>query len=167
TELTEEMVLRKPFVRKLFKSTQPEWVHRRELEKAKLEASTERYALTRNFDIVSQRYYEDRAAKQDVINFIKSAPREEKDRLVNRHKRRGKYQKLPNRGWWIDLSEINPPEARAAAYTNRWLAGSEEQRKELDRNLRRAPGITSERFLRRLGRLRRKWKKTKTPALVP
>ncbi len=153
--VTEELILKQPFVRRFARTTQPTHALIKETEKTKIEANTERYKLTRKFDLLSQRFYDKEISKEEIDSFLKELPIEEKVRLKRRHFRLGKIQELPEKRWWLELAET-PSEARALIYWNRWRVAAEEEKTILEKNRLRVPGIMSGSFIKRLNELKKK-----------
>ncbi len=154
-KVTEELMLEKPFIRKVIESTYPLAAQREDLKRQKIESDTARHMQNREFDTLSQRFYDGEAQRDEIHTFLSTLDPPDRKRLMARHARRGQLQDVSNRGWWIDLSRLNP-EARATAYWTEWLASDEATRKELDKQMQRVPGIMSKRFNRRLNILKRK-----------
>ncbi len=152
---TEEIILKQPFVRRLINSTDPYYKYDKKNEDAKIKASTEQYKLTREFDLLSQRYYDGEASRAEVMRFIHDAPLVDRKRLQYRHINRGKIQGLSEKRWWLELSEMSP-ETRAIVYWNRWRVAGDDERQMLDKNMRKVPGIISARFYRQLSILKKK-----------
>jgi len=159
--VTEELILNQPFVRRLVRATQPAHALIKEAEKMKIEANTERYKLTREFDSLSQRFYDKEISKEGIEDFLKDVPIEEKVRLKRRHFRLGRIQELPEKRWWLELAEA-PSEARALIYWNRWRVATEEEKTMLEKNRLKVPGIMSGSFIKRLNELKRKEQESQT-----
>lgn len=155
-KVTEDIILEKPFIRRIAKKTDPYVKHEKPLEEAKVEATTEQWKLTREFDSLSQGYYDGTIMRDEIEHFFNDAPDIEKRRLRDRHIRRGKFQELPEKRYWLNLAEINPPEARANVFWNRWRTAKKEEREMLEKYAGQVPGIISERFLRQLRILKKK-----------
>ncbi len=153
-QVTQELLLKKPFVRRLVRSTRPGVEFKKELKEAKIQANTEKHILTRDFDTLSQSFYDGTTDKDAVMEFIRNAPVKDRQRLHKRHFRRRQLQGLPNRQWWLELGSLSP-ETKAAVYWNRWRTSTDEQRKELEAQLRRVPGVKSKRFYGKLNRLKK------------
>ncbi|MCK5132410.1 MAG: hypothetical protein KAR40_09710 [Candidatus Sabulitectum sp.] len=153
-QVSQELLLKKPFIRRLVRSTRPGVQFKKELKEAKIQANTEKLVLSRDFDAISQDFYDGQAGREAVTDFIRNAPPEERSRLNKRHIRRGRIQNLPNRQWWMELGGASP-ETKALMYWNRWRVSTPEQRKELEEQLRRVPGIQGKRFHAKLGQLKR------------
>jgi len=154
---TEEMLTSMPFVRRALKSTYPYAKHRKNVEDIKIAASTERYIQTRNLDALSEIYYKDKdpSDKKAIFAFIKKQPPEDRVRLHRRFIRYGKVYNIPDRRWWLNLATLTP-EARATVYWTRWQRADKEEKKRLERQLPKIPGIISGRFILRLQQLKRK-----------
>jgi hypothetical protein len=56
--------------------------------------------------------------------------------------------------YWLELADIKQPEARANAFWVRWEASTPEQKKELEKNVKIAPDIDSEKFRAKFNYLR-------------
>lgn len=154
---TEEMLTSMPFVRRVLKSTYPYAKHRKDVEDIKIAASTERYIQTRNLDALSEVYYKDKttADKKAVFAFIKEQPPEDRSRLHQRFIRHGKVYNIPDKRWWLNLAALTP-EARATVYWTRWQQADKEEKRRLEKQLPRIPGIISGKFVLRLQQLKRK-----------
>jgi len=155
-KITEDIILQKPFIRRIAKKTDPYIKYEKPLEKAETEAVTEQYKITRKFDLLSQRYYDKIATKSEVERFYKDVPVMERKRLIQRHIRRGKLQEIPEKRYWLNLAEISSPEAKATVFWNRWRTANKEEQKRLEKECRRIPGIISGRFFRQLEILKKK-----------
>lgn len=153
----KEMLAGMPFIRKMMKSTNPYFKHRKELEEIKIAETTERYKKTRELDALSEIYYKDRdkTAKKDILAFIKEQPAEDRSRLHKRFIRYGKVYNIPDRRWWLNIAALSP-EARATVYWTRWQQADDEEKKRLETQLPRIPGIISGKFILRLQQLKRK-----------
>ena len=155
-KVTEDIILEKPFIRRIAKKTDPYVKHEKPLEEAKIEATTEQWKLTREFDSLSQGYYDGTIMRDEIEHFFNNTPDTEKRRLRDRHIRRGKLQELPEKRYWLNLAEINPPEARATVFWNRWRTAKKKEQEMLEKYCRQVPGIVSGRFLRQLRILKNK-----------
>lgn len=154
-KVTEDIILRQPFIRRFAKRTDPYHKFQKKLEKIKIEESTRRHIQKREFDILSQKVYDGEALASEINSFIISLPREDRKKFKRRHKNRGRIQDIPDRRWWLNLAGMNP-EARSTVYWNRWRNADEEERAKLQSHLRRVPGVLSPRFKRKLQRLKNK-----------
>lgn len=159
--VTEEIILNKPFIRRIINETDPYNKSGKSLREIELETTTERYKLSREFDTISQAFYDGEKSRKEVNEFINQVPLVDRKRLRNRHTRRGKLQKVPEKRWWLELASLSSPEAKATIYWTRWLSADKEQKDTLDKWLMKLPGIRSERFWARFGQLKRKQKQEK------
>ncbi len=152
--VTEELILKKPFIRRLLRNTDPRYEYEYEMENTYIEANTERFKRTRRLDFLAESYFRGDSTKEEVYNFIRSAPAEDRKRLMNRFRRLKKLQGLPNLNWWMKLSAL-PPETRADSFYARYKELPEDEAKELLRQARRVPGFYSKRFIRRFYMIKR------------
>ncbi len=152
--VTEELILKKPFIRRLLRNTDPRYEYEYEMENTYIEANTERFKRTRRLDFLAESYFRGDSTKEEVYNFIRSAPAEDRKRLMNRFRRLKKLQGLPNLNWWMKLSAL-PPETRADSFYARYKELPEDEAKELLRQARRVPGFYSKRFIRRFYTIKR------------
>lgn len=141
-----------PFVRKLTKVTDPRVRMRGYKDKPGIEIETERFKLTREFDTVLKRYFNDEATEDDIIEVIRKAPPLERDRLKQRFERALKINVIGNRMFWLDLADASP-ELRAYIFWAEYMRKDEKGRKELLEGLKIVPGIRSKKFDTHLAKL--------------
>jgi hypothetical protein len=156
-KVSEEIMLRKPGIRKFFARTDPYYAEEKHLKEAKMEASTKRLKQNRELDSLSQQYINKTITGPDLINFINKQEPTDRRRLLDRHKRRVKLQDLPNRRWWLDVAEMDP-ESRAQEFYRVYKDSSKKERQEMRFNAQKVPGMTSERFRSKVIRLMREGK---------
>jgi hypothetical protein len=154
-DVVEQIILKKPFIRRMLKSTDPYYAQQKMLEKTKIDENTKRYKITLEFDELMGKYLNNKKTKDEVKAFIKEQPKEESDRLIRRYRRSLKLKDLPDRRWWLNLSGLSP-EARASVYWVRWSGADEEEKAKLEKYKKIAPGIMSQRFADKLRKLKRK-----------
>ena len=152
--VTEEIILKQPFIRRMARNTDPFFEQQRFLKEIKVKTTVDRLEQNRQLDEISQSFYEGATNITQVRQFIFGQPIEERKRLIERHKRIGRLQLLPEKRWWLELAEL-PPEVRANVYWNRWRDATKEEKIILQRDLKRVPGIVSRRFLRKFNMLKR------------
>lgn len=152
-KVTEELILNKPFIRRMVNETRPFNKQKKEIEKVRLQSNTERYIVNRQFDILTQSYLDGRSTKDEVNKFITAQKREDRKRLKQRFRDTERLD-VPDRIWWRNTSRLNP-EARAIVYWNRWKNAEEDEQEMLGKNLRRVPGYNTTRFRRKLNGLKR------------
>ena len=154
-EATAKRVLDTPFVRRLVNETSPDYALKKKNAEIELEANSQRYERTREFDDISQGYYDGMKTEKDVWNYIDSVPYQDRKRIIDRHMRRGQMQNIVNKSWWFDIMYMANPEAKALAYHTRYEFADDDNRKILDEELYRVPGVRSARFFTQLEKLRR------------
>jgi hypothetical protein len=154
-KVTEELILNKPFIRRLVNETSPYTAHRKEVEKMKIESQTERFVVNREFDILVQNYFSNLATREDITNFINHQDRTDRIRLKKRLRKSERLKNVPDRIWWLKTGSANP-EARALMYWTRYRTANEEEKQMLDKFKRRVPGYNTTRFRRRLNALKQK-----------
>lgn len=162
-----EIVTRFPLIRRVCRLTPPYSVEDiKKQEKASIEESTRRYQQRRELNEMANRYYgklkdekiRDRTIIAEANAFIKKQPKEDRKRLVSWFENYGRIYDVPNKSWWLNLSEM-PPEARATEFWLKYLEEDEKERIELKRIAKKMPGLWSPRFRERFNILIRKWRK--------
>ena len=93
-------------------------------------------------------------SKQALDRFIKSAPKIDRKRLLDRVKFAKQIHNLQDRKWWLTL-QYSPPEVRARIYWSRFRAANKADRIRLEKTMKKFPGIRSARFAKELSRLKR------------
>jgi hypothetical protein len=153
-EQTKELFERKPFIRRVLRSTRPDARRERVIKEEKERIETERLRTNRKLDTLIDAEAVGRTDNSEINEFIKRHPIPERQRLRRRRKAMRRLRDVPNKGYWFDLLDL-PPEARATNYWNRWVQLDELGRKELDRQSRKVPGFRSKRFNRSFNKMRR------------
>ena len=157
-KMMQETLTNLPFIRRVLKSTPPySEKELKEEEKIKTEESTRRYKQRREYDEILDRYYktkkEERTAPKEIFSeiksFIKEQPKEDRDRLVKRFTNYGLVYDIPDRSWWLGLSDATP-EARATIFWTKYTRSDESEKKEMIRLAKKIPGIYSDRFISKL-----------------
>ncbi len=154
-KVTEELILNKPFIRRMVNETSSFNKQRKEVEEIKIQSNTERYIVNREFDILTNNYLDGMATRKDVNDFINSQERKDRKRLKTRLKKSERLKDVPDRTWWLKASSLNP-EARATVYWNRWKNADDEEKKMLRTNLRKVPSFSTKRFRRQFNILKQK-----------
>jgi hypothetical protein len=143
----EQMIERQPFMRRMLKSTNPYYEHGKPIEDLRLKEATEKHEKTVKFDDMVDKWLNKKLDKKDILKFVSEQNKHEQDRLIKRLKTSIRFKNLPERRWWIDLADLSP-EARAYVFWARWQ--NKKDREMLMKNLKKAPGIDSERFRKTL-----------------
>jgi len=164
---TAEILERLPIIRRVFRLTPPySEKELKELKKVEIEESTRRLKQKRELRGMANRYYgklkdekiKDEGILDEARAFIKKQPMEDRKRLAAWFRNYGRIHDVPNRLWWLDLSEM-PPEARATVFWAKYVESDEKERKEMKILGKKIPGLWSDRFLKRLQILINKWKR--------
>lgn len=153
-ETTTEMLRQAPFLRRVLKATDPYSEHRKNLQEAKIEESTRKFIINRELDALSEQFYADKINKQQVRQFINNQPWQDRNSLIQRHQRYGKFYEIPDRVWWLNLSYL-PAETRAVVYWTRYMQSTAKEQKTLEDTLRKLPLITADRFFYKLNQLKK------------
>jgi hypothetical protein len=153
-EQTKELFERRPFVRRVLRSTRPDIKREKEIRDEKIRVETERLRANRGLDQLVEAEAVGRTDKREINDYIRRFPKQERIRLRRRRKNLRRFRGVKNRGFWFDLLDL-PPESRAVNYWNRWSQLDEAGRRELDRQSRRVPGFRSKRFNRSFNKMRR------------
>ena len=157
---TEQIILRKPFVRRVLKETNPYNKYRDTIDKVEREVATDRHLLNLEVDKYATRFAEDdRGALDEAKTFINHNVKtpEDKERLIRRFKAGVKIKKLniPERRYWLDLLGMNP-EARAQVFWTRYNSVSAKEQQELINQGAQIEGMFTDDFKKRFNLLRNK-----------
>jgi hypothetical protein len=153
-EETKALFERKPFVRRILRSTRPQSRREKEIKEEKVRISTERLRANRQLDALVEAEAIGRTDKREINDFIRRFPVPERNRLRRRRKSLRSLRGVRNRGFWFDLMDL-PPESRAVNYWNRWQQLDAPARRLLDRESRKVPGFRSKRFNRTFNKMKR------------
>jgi hypothetical protein len=151
---TNDMLRRAPFARRIMKTTNPYTEHSKALEDARLQENTRRFMQNRELDALAEQYYSGRLPPARIKGYIAEQPKPDRDRLESRFERYGKTRKIPDRRWWLNLSDLSP-EVRARVYWLRYESADSTEKGQLTRQLKQVPGVSTERFNEELKKLRR------------
>lgn len=152
---TKEIILEQPFIRRMVSRTDPSYKDKKKYDDLILKQNTEKWIRSRDFDDLSQKYYDGEATIDEIKRYIHDVPLVERKNLKRRFDNLGRMQKIPERRFWLNLADVSP-ETRAYIYWNKWRTASPEDRKKLDSLARQVPGVMSERFLKQLNTLKSK-----------
>lgn len=154
-QTTQDMLRQAPFLRRVLRATDPYTQYAKQVQETKLEESTRVYKQIRTLDALSEQFYADQIPQKQVQRFISKQPWQDRARLLERHRDYGRLHEIPDKRWWLNLMGMTP-EPRATVYWLRWQQANNAERKQLDRQMRKVPGITTERFMLRLNQLKAK-----------
>lgn len=165
-KITAEILTRLPIIRRFAKLTPPYSEEElKQAEKVATEESTRRYKQRRELNKMSNEFYrklkDDKVTDKELLReikvFIKQQPKEDQDRLYQRFKKYELVYDIPDKSWWLDISNM-PPEARATVFWTKYMESKKEEKEELIKLAKRVPGIWSDRFYKRLKLLLKKSK---------
>jgi len=121
------------------------------LKEVKVEANTERKLRNDEFfKGVSE--YEMTGGVDKLREFLTGLPEEQKKSYTSKLKTWVKLKGVPERRWWTELKTLDP-ETRAEAFWVRYQSSDPDKKEQLRATLRRAPGIATKRFTKRLGEI--------------
>lgn len=152
--VTEEVILKKPFVRKIVRSTDPFYKYGKEIKEKGIEERTEKFKTNRELDVIVQDHLDGLIERQEVVDFIKRQSPVDRKRLVSRFKSHVRLKDIPDRRFWIELMQ-EPPKTRAYIYDSRFKMSDTEKRKELEEISFRIPKFRGKTFNFHLMRLRK------------
>lgn len=152
---TQDMLRQAPFLRRVLKATDPYTEYTKTVKEVKLAESTRKYVQTRELDALSELYYAGKTDDTAVRQLIAQAPWQDRERLLQRHRRYGRIYEIPDKRWWLNLTAL-PSEPRATVYWTRWQQADTQERKRLEQYMKKVPGIITERFMIRLNQLKQK-----------
>jgi len=135
-----------PGIRRVVRATHPRSKLQGELERITKDENSRRIRQNRELQVLIRKDI------KDARKWVRSQPREDRQRLFTRINRIRGREGLPF--WWFDLTEL-PPEARATAFFALWSRAEDIERQKLLRTARRVPGMSSARFWRSFNQLRR------------
>lgn len=143
-----------PTVRRVMSTTNPYTPYKESVDKIKQDETSRRFAQYRDLDSLTDKFLrsQDPADRERLIQFVEKAPPEDQDRLTNRVLKTQKLFKIPDRTWWVNVSEL-PPEAKAAAFWDRYSKASPQEKERMIELADQVGGFTSERFINRLAEL--------------
>ena len=152
--VTEQVMLKQPFVRRFAKTTDPNYKYDKAIKEKKILSNTVKHQQNLGFDILIDKYFNKEVNDEDLVSYIESIgnPNDAK-RLLDRYKRSLRLQKVPERRFWLNLSDLDP-EARAEIFWDRYKTAKKEEQDYMMKMVFKVPGIKSERFINRLTSLK-------------
>jgi hypothetical protein len=153
-QVTEELIIKKPFVRRVMSATKPEDRLRNEVERTKIATNTRKFKQQTEFDIIVEDHLEGRLGLTGVTNYVRNQPLEDRSRLMSRFKATKRLQNVTNRRFWLNLLSLSP-EDRARIYYTEWVKKDAAQQNEMEVMSRRVPGFKSKRFNVKLFKLKK------------
>lgn len=149
-----QLMTENPSIRRIFASTNPYEPYKEGIEQLKIDENTRRFMQRRDFDAMLEKHFRipTEQSAGEIKAFIIKQPEEDRDRLIGRVLKTKQYLALPDRTWWINMSEL-PPESRAAVFWSRYSVASEKDKKGLLTTAANLDGIMSDRFVDKLTEL--------------
>lgn len=151
-QVTEELILKKPFVRKLFRHTDPYHKFSKEIKDVTIEERTKKFVMMREFNDIVQKKLDGKATNKDITNFIRKNPKEASV-LKDHYKRAILLKDMPEKRYWKELAKTPAP-ARARLFWSRWQGESPEERIKSLKTAVKIPGFYSDAFNKKFGELR-------------
>ena len=150
--VSNEILQRMPGIKEFLGSTNPQHRLLRQARKVKLEENTRRTTQNRLVDDFAEGYYENKElgykpSTKKFEDFVKTQPLADATRLIDRFMHYGTVMSLPNRSWWLTMSGMPTPEARAATFYGEWKRKDDPGKMELFEIATKMQGIISDRFL--------------------
>ena len=152
--VTEEVILKQPFIRKMVRSTDPYYKYGKEIEESGIDVRTEKYKITRDFDNYAQKYFDDKISNEKVIDYIKKQPMLERKRLMRRFGTHKRLKDIPDRRFWVELLQ-EPPETRAYIYWSRLNMADAKEKDMLEKTSRKILGFRGKTFFYHLNKLKK------------
>jgi hypothetical protein len=155
-ETTKEILRQIPFLRRAVGFGNPDFEAMKENRRIAVEFNTDKYIRTRQLDALAEEVVSGDKTRSDAVRYIMAQPPQERERLLQRLQRHVAYGELPNRSWWIDLSEASP-EAAATMYWYKYEQADAKAREEMQQTLMKIqnPRIATQRFMLKLSQLKR------------
>jgi hypothetical protein len=155
-ETSRTWLSRIPLVKRFLRVTEPYRAFEKTNEQIAQETATERLTRSMELDAIADKIANGKATRAEAMGYIRQQPMEEIQRLNTRLQRDLAWAKVPDRRWWVDLSE-SPPESAAAKYWFRYEQSNAEERKALEATLHQLhnPRIATDKFMHKLTQLRK------------
>lgn len=150
-----DIVRNVPGLRRFLKSTDPYTPYQKEAEEAREKEVTRQYVQRREIDRLADAYYntKGKAELQAVRQYIGQQEPMDRERLMERFQHVGKIHGLPDRRWWMAMSDM-PPEAKAAVFWSRYQKADAAEQNRLLQQAAKLPGFQSDRFRGKFMQLR-------------
>lgn len=152
-----EWLSKAPLARSFFALTNPYDQFGKEIDEAKEKSLIDRYIENSGLDVRVNGYlYEKTQTREDVIKYINSFDNMKTvDRLIDRFKFQEDIKNLPNRSFWLRLKGLDD-EARAAVYVDRVRKSSDDEIRQLNKELGiviNAGGVVTNGFMEEVMRI--------------
>jgi len=152
----KEILTANPSFRRFAASTHPFTVERETIEEERKGETTRRFVQTRVIDDLATRYYQTNDPKigEQILQTVKSQPIEDQDRLVNRVENIKQFANIPDRKWWLNVTDLTP-EVRAKVFYTKYSKADPEKQKEMVNIAGNLKGFVTNRFIDELEKLMR------------
>lgn len=151
-EITQELILKRPGIRKLFRHTDPYHKFSKEIKDVTIEERTKKFVMMRDFNDIVQRKLKGTAENKDIVAFIKKNPKDAKV-LKEYYKTAILLKDMPEKRYWKKLAKV-PAAARARLFWSRWQDESPEERIKSLKTAKKISGFYSDAFNKKFGELR-------------
>ena len=130
----QQILTEYPAVRRVLGLTHPYTEYREQSDKYKTKVATEKIIKTRALDNLVDRYMKEPTPTNEnaIDDFIDKHPDYDQKYLRARAERHQELWGIPNRQWWIDLSMLQSPEAKAEMYHERYMALPPKEKEEME-----------------------------------
>jgi len=149
--VTEEVILKQPFMRRLVKATNPRNEYQDYIKEIKKDVEGKRVDVRLGLDRKINDYLNDRSpeSRQEVLSYIKQQPKLDRARLTRRFNDAKKIKEnTPNKRYWLQLLGLNP-EARAKVFYDKYKGLDKAGQDEMMKQARRIPGVKTKEFNKR------------------
>uniref|UniRef100_A0A6M3KDW5 Large polyvalent protein associated domain-containing protein n=1 Tax=viral metagenome TaxID=1070528 RepID=A0A6M3KDW5_9ZZZZ len=156
--VSNEIMQRMPVIKQFLGSTNPSHRMLRQVGEVKREENTRKTIQNRAIDDLADKYYGNKElgyspSVEELERYIKTQPLADAIRITERFMHQGVVRSLPNRSWWLSLSGMPSPEARATAFYKEWKRVGEVEQRGLFETALKMEGIMSSRFLAKFSEL--------------
>jgi hypothetical protein len=151
---TIQLITENPTLKRAISSTNPYEMYREPNKELKVAEATRRFVQSRDIDDMVDKHLDAPTdeSKQQILEYIRSQPPEDKERLVDRVKKVQQFHNIPDRTWWLSLTGMTP-EVRAEAFWGKFKDASDDDKRQMIQTVRSVNGIRSDRFVARVKQL--------------
>ena len=151
----DEALRQLPGIKRFLRVTDSFNEYRKANEEIGQEIATERYTRSMQLDSIADRVVNGQATQAEAMQYIAQQPVDDRQRLIQRLRRNIAWATVPDRRWWVDLSE-SPAEAAAAKYWYRWNNSTATEQALMEQTLfgLHDPKVATEKFMFKLSQLK-------------
>ena len=150
------MILKQPFIRRFIKPTNPRNQYQQYIKEIQKDVEGRRLDVRLQLDEKINNYLNNKNPnnKKEVMDFIKSQPKLDQQRLKRRFNDSKKIpENIQDKRYWMQLLGLNP-EARAEVFWDRYKDLNKNEQVELVKQSRKIPGIRTSEFNKRFRQLK-------------